>query len=98
MRGQPGVRGSAQNDVDIAQLPVVDVFLHQPDHAFLNVFTDDPSSRSHDVSQTPDVITDAGADIGYNGTFLNIQRVEHAIGIFFSDAFRAGQPVGSLDA
>src|SRR5262245_57207076 len=97
MRGQLWVRGSSQNDVDIAQLPVVDVFLHQPDHAFLNIFAYDFSSRSHDVCQTPDMITDTGTDVGYNGTLLNIQRIEHAIGIFFSDAFRTGQPVRSLD-
>ena len=60
---QFGISGGSENDVNVFQVPVGDVFPELRDHSFLDVFGDDLPGRPDDFSHPPTVIANAGSDV-----------------------------------
>ena len=60
---QFGISGGPENDVNVFQVPVGDVFPELRDHSFLDIFGDDFPGRPDDFSHPPTVIANAGSDV-----------------------------------
>src|SRR6185295_18328217 len=80
----------------ITEFAIVDIPLQHAKHFRLNVFSDDLARWSDYLGEAPYVITDTGSDIGNNRALLDIERGQHALGIFLPNSFRTNEPIGAL--
>src|SRR5439155_20624287 len=77
--GELRIGRASKNQFHVAQLPVIDVLFHEPDHPILDVFTNDLPGGTDNVGKPPNVISDTAAYIRDDRSFLDVECGEHAV-------------------